>query len=195
MVFEGQDFYFYKNLPIRWVRIVGLVVSIDDFAGRRVFTIDDSSGYCIEAIATYTVAPKTDPTRAGDSNSLHQGHADPEPSSVEPPVPKSEAASPPYPDIDVGLVVDIKGRLTKFREMLQIKIEKMSHLRSTAQEVALWEKRAKFRREVLVVEWTLQDRDIRRCRKEAEQYEEAAVSKQQRIQAAVERLALRHTTR
>ena len=171
------------------------MVSIEDFAGKRAFTIDDSSGYCIEAIVTYTAASKTDPTKASDPNSFPQGHANSNPPLVEPTGPNSEAASAPYPDIDVGVVVDIKGRLCQFRGEPQVKVEKMSHLRSTAQEVLLWEKRAKFRREVLDVVWTLRERDIRRCRKEAEKYEASIMSKQQRIQAAVERLALRHPGR
>lgn len=109
---------------------------------------------------------------------------------------------PPYPDIDVGAIVDVKGKLTIFREEMQIKIEKMVGLKSTEQEIALWEKRRKFRREVLEKPWVLRDKDIRRCRREAERSEDALRSKEEaerdrkrRWKAAAERAAERATSR
>lgn len=32
--FEGQNIWFFGNHPIRWVRIIGLVVSFDEFEKR-----------------------------------------------------------------------------------------------------------------------------------------------------------------
>lgn len=36
--FEGQDVWFYSNHPIRWVRIVGVVVAYDDLENRYILT-------------------------------------------------------------------------------------------------------------------------------------------------------------
>ncbi|KAL6865849.1 hypothetical protein ACO1O0_001948 [Amphichorda felina] len=191
---SGQDFFFYKNLPIRWTRIVGIVVAIDDFAGRRVFTIDDSSGVCIKTITTYTPPPEPQ-NAAGASKDLAarvkatgQSHDQPA-KDVSDKQPVHKQQSLPYEEIDVGAVVDVKGKLTTFRNEVQIKIEKMVCLKSTAQEVTLWEKRARFRRDVLDPPWVLRDKDVRRCRKEAERSEEETERKRRRIKAAVERAA------
>lgn len=85
----------------------------------------------------------------------------------------------PYVDIDVGTVVDVKGGLSTFREERQINVEKMVIVKSTAQEVVLWEKRTKFHREILDVPWVLRDKDIRHCRREAERSE--AKEEQKRV--------------
>lgn len=156
----GENFYFYRNLPVKWVRVVGVVVAIDEYAGRRIYTVDDSSGACIECMILLSAA----------------GNAGKE----------SAAQSPaPYEGIDVGSVVDVKGGLSTFREEKQITIEKMLALRSTEQEVALWEKRSRFRKDVLETPWILRNRDIRRCRKEAERSEEEAARKKKRLKVVM----------
>ncbi|KAF4463066.1 ob-fold nucleic acid [Fusarium albosuccineum] len=172
---RGENFYFYRNLPIKWVRIVGVVVAIDEFAGRRVYTVDDSSGACIECVVLISTPGE------GTDNAVMATES----------APKKVDANPlPSPallaDIDVGTVVDVKGSISTFREERQLNIEKMIALRSTAQEVALWEKRIKFQSEVLEQPWALRNRDIRRCRKEAERSEEEAERKQKRIKAMIE---------
>ncbi|OLN85333.1 Protein stn1 [Colletotrichum chlorophyti] len=151
--FEVQDFYFYKNLPIKWVRIVGIVVAVDNFPGRRVFTVDDSSGACIECVVTLKMPSST-------------AHASPHANGffgVNRPQPQ-----PPGDCVDVGVgtVVDIKGGLKMFHDEMQIKIEKVKSLKSTEQEVALWERRTQFRNEVLLQPWVLSAKQIRRCKKE-----------------------------
>ncbi|KAF7552810.1 hypothetical protein G7046_g7292 [Stylonectria norvegica] len=173
--FEGENFYFYKSLPIKWVRIVGAVVAIDEYAGRRIYTVDDSSGACIECMVTISPAPKKEDTTA-EGGKLRQKDAILNP----PPMPAV------YADIDVGSIVDVKGGLSIFRDEKQINMEKMTALRSTAQEVTLWEKRARFRTDVLEKPWVLRSRDIRRCRKEAERSEEEAERKKKRLKALVE---------
>ncbi|KPM35538.1 hypothetical protein AK830_g11043 [Neonectria ditissima] len=173
--FEGENFYFYKNLPIKWVRIVGVVVAIDEYAGRRIYTVDDSSGACIECTIG-APAPVREDAAKKDEKKPAKKVAD-----IDPP-----ATSTPYEDIRVGSVVDVKGGVSIFRDEKQINIEKMAALRSTAQEVALWEKRTKLRAEVLDKPWVLRRRDIRRCGQEAEQSEEKAERKRKRLKVMIE---------
>jgi endo-1,3(4)-beta-glucanase len=137
---------------------VGLIVAIDDFAGRRVFTIDDSSGACIEVLETLVDPPKPQEKPAGSVAGNTTGVA------PQPPAPKVSA----YPDIDVGQVVDVKGGLSEFRDERQIIIEKLVLVRSTMEEVILWEKRTKFRQDVLQTPWEISAKDLRKARKEAE---------------------------
>ncbi|QPC70014.1 hypothetical protein HYE68_000766 [Fusarium pseudograminearum] len=170
--FEGENFYFYGNLPIKWVRIVGLVVAIDEFTGRRVYTIDDSSGACIECTV------KMPMLSGGTGNTTTSGDAASNKANANPPLPTN-----PFPTIDVGCVVDIKGGLSSFRDERQLTIEKMLVVRSTQQEVALWEKRVRFQSEVLAKSWVLRKSEIRRCRHEAERSEEAAERRRKRMKA------------
>ncbi|EQB49480.1 OB-fold nucleic acid binding domain-containing protein [Colletotrichum gloeosporioides Cg-14] len=51
---------------------------------------------------------------------------------------------------------------------MQIKIDKVKVLRSTEQEIALWERRTHFRNQVLLEPWVLTDKQIRRCKREQE---------------------------
>ncbi|RGP70675.1 ob-fold nucleic acid [Fusarium longipes] len=170
--FEGENFYFYRNLPIKWVRIVGIVVAIDEFTGRRVYTIDDSSGVCIECTVAIPIFS------GGDGDTAATGGAAPKRAEANLPL-----STDPFPTIDVGCVVDVKGGLSTFRDERQLTIEKMVAVRSTQQEVALWEKRVRFQSEVLDKPWVLRKSEIRRCRHEAERSEEAAERKQRRMKA------------
>ncbi|KAF5972809.1 DnaJ like subfamily C member 9 [Fusarium bulbicola] len=181
--FEGENFYFFGNLPIKWVRIVGLVVAIDEFASRRVYTIDDSSGACIECTISIPISGE-------DDGRATTGDAAPKKADIDPP-----QTQDPFPNIDVGCVVDVKGGLSTFRDERQLTIEKMTKVPGTAQEVSLWEKRVKFKSEVLDKPWVLRSSEIRRCRKEAERSEEEAERKQKRIKAMAEPRASKQTSR
>jgi endo-1,3(4)-beta-glucanase len=141
------------------VRIIGVVVAIDDFANLRAYTIDDSSGACIEAIISVTARPKPAEGSATAGN---------ESTASGPPIGLTGPPPTPYDHIDVGCVVDVKGALSMFRDEKQIKVEKMLVVKGTNDEVKLWEKRARFREEVLGKPWMLEDKTIRRCRREAE---------------------------
>lgn len=144
----GQDVFFHLNHPVKWVRIAGIVVAIDDFGTRRIYTVDDSSGVCIECIVDI---PKPDPNiRLG---------------------PKEQPATGKLlvsDEVDVGTMVDIQGGLALFRGNKQIKIERATIIRSTEHEVRFWKKAQDFRLEVLDRPWKLTDKEVRRCRKEAE---------------------------
>ncbi|KAK1495380.1 DnaJ domain-containing protein [Colletotrichum tamarilloi] len=172
--YEVQNFYFYKNLPIKWARIIGIVVAVDDFPGRRIYTVDDSSGACIEC----TVATKTPPSDNSATNLDTNGWFTKRPQ----PQPPADCV-----DVDVGTVIDIKGGLAMFREEMQIRIEKVKILRSTEEEVALWEKRTRFRNEVLLPPWVLSERQIRKCKKEGMRDAESEERKRKRERRREER--------
>jgi hypothetical protein len=83
-------------------------------------------------------------------------------------------------EVDVGMVVDIKGSIKTFRDDKQINIEKIKRIRCTEEEVALWEKRTQFKTDVLEKSWTLSDKQIRKCRKEAERTGDTEKKKKKR---------------
>lgn len=158
----GQNVFFHLNHPVQWVRIAGIVVAVDEHPGRRIYTVDDSSGVCIECVVD---VPKPD---AGLSAALTAGKTDSNSTNK----PDSKANVTPRvtvpAEIDVGTIIDVKGGLALFRGHKQIKILKATVLRSTEQEVAFWEKIKQFREDVLNKPWELTGKEVRKCRKDEE---------------------------
>ncbi|PKS11473.1 hypothetical protein jhhlp_003237 [Lomentospora prolificans] len=146
---EFPGLHFYKQLPIKLVRIVGIIVAVDDQPRYRVYTVDDSSGVNIECVLYF----KGDPSRPTKSS---------EPSVSRLPIP------PEFTDFGVGCVVDVKGTISPFRHSRGFRIERMKHVPTTSAELLLWEKRHNFRADILDQPWCLSQQDILRCRKEAE---------------------------
>ncbi|KAH9884082.1 hypothetical protein F4778DRAFT_575172 [Xylariomycetidae sp. FL2044] len=163
--FEGQDVYFALNHPMRWVRIVGVVVAIDEYHGRRIYTVDDSTGMCIECSLAI---PK--PVVSGHQKDAVNNQA-------------TGATKDDFPvaptDIDIGIVVDVKGSITLFRNQKQIKIQKLQRIRSTDQEVHFWNKIRDFRKDVLSQPWVLDKKEVRRCKK-LQQVEEGTADRRKR---------------
>ena len=176
---EGENLFFYRNLPIRWVRVTGVVVAVEEFSGRIIYTIDDSSGQCIEAVRATKLLVKD-----GTANLPAKDAKD---ATVEPA--KEKLSSRPF---DVGDVVDVKGNLSIFRDETQINVEKMVTVKSTSQELLLWEKRAIFRRNVLAKPWHLNRHEVQRCRKEAQALEKEQERKNKRARERTERAVRRH---
>lgn len=178
-VFTGENFFFYRNLPIKWVRVVGVVVAIEQFFNRRLYTIDDSSGKNIVAVTTPPA-----PAKPKNESTVGAQRTDKDADAQE---------ADPYADVDVGMVMDVKGSVSLFRNEHQINIERMTVVKSTAQEVVLWEKRSRFRREVLDVPWVLRDKDVRRCRRDAERSEADAEKNKSKKQSKVKEAKSRST--
>ncbi|KAI0164193.1 hypothetical protein GGR57DRAFT_278519 [Xylariaceae sp. FL1272] len=171
--FQDIDVFFVLNHPVRWVRITGVVVAIDDYYGRRVYTIDDSTGHCIECTL---VVPK--PSKTTDLDQLTARNArlyerpgrpadvtkTTRPAETDRST-KDSTIPPPPSNVDIGSVVDVKGSIQLFRGQKQIKIQKLVRIHSTDQEVLFWDKIRAFRRDVLSEPWLLSDREVRKCRK------------------------------
>lgn len=144
----GQDdTFFHLNHPIRWVRVVGVVVAVDQYYGRRVYTIDDGSGACIECVTTVSTTKKP-----GEAAAVAAAAAE---------------AEDPYADIDVGLVVEARGGLALYRQQKQIQVTRLRRVASTAAEVAFWHKIRAFAADVLAHPWVVDARQRRRLEKEA----------------------------
>ncbi|KAK4134829.1 hypothetical protein BT67DRAFT_378601 [Trichocladium antarcticum] len=151
--FEGQDVYFHLNHPIKWVRASGVVIAVDEWEERSIYTLDDGSGATIQCVVN--VAPRGlpgDTTTTTTSNQYQYTR----------PLPVIDAP------IDVGHVLDIRGSVGTFRDTKNIRAEKIAHLGSTEQEVLFWEKVVLLRRDVLSQPWVLDQRTVRRCKREEE---------------------------
>ena len=149
------------------------MVAIDEYFGRRIYTVDDSSGVTIECVVKVPKAPlpPVPANGAGRASTKDDGTTDTaagrKTMTGTKETPTEKKVVPIDGDIDVGHVLDVKGGLKVFREMKQIEVEKIVHLRSTQQEVQFWNKITQLRREVLSKPWKVDAQERRRCRRQA----------------------------
>ena len=149
--FEGQNIYFHLNHPIRFVRLIGLIVDIELKAGKYLLlTLDDSSGACIE-VKTELRAVKEDDHAEYPSNTI----VDNVDCLVDWGLPSlsinKEAA-------DIGTVVKLKGTLDSFRNTRQVRLERAWIVRDTNEEAKAWAETASWHRDVLSKPWMLSAR-------------------------------------
>jgi len=160
----GQDIYFYLNHPIKWIRLTGVVVAIDDIAGRTIFTIDDSSGVNIEA--TCSLPAKDSLIGLSDDRKVTAKECETQECK------SNELAGPNehiITNIDVGSVVKIRGKIGIFRGRKQINLtgpKGITLLAETNEEVKCWNDVMEFKRTVLVQPWVVTGDEEKRCREE-----------------------------
>ena len=147
--FEGQQIYFHLNHPIRFVRIVGIVVDVEITKGGKhvLISLDDGSGSCIEAkTALREIKPDDDAQYPSNTlvDSLHVLITLGLPS-----LHVNNAA------IDIGTVVNAKGTLDSFRNVRQLKLEMIRVVKDTNEEARTWAKTARWKRDVLSQPWVL----------------------------------------
>lgn len=190
--------YHFDNHPVKWVRITGVVVAVDEFKGKRVFTVDDSSGMCIEctAIAPPPPPPQTENDKpsmpshlnqiaslmavrntgvinaAGDKK-MREGKekgmkAGAKGKDGRKVAPSVQCPAVPWDEVDVGTVVKVKGRVTNWWDTIQIEIIKIEVLGCTDQEVRCWNEVLAFKRDVLSKPWVVSQEEEERCRRERE---------------------------
>lgn len=172
--------YHHGNHPIKWVRLTGVVVAADEYSGRRVYTLDDSSGMCIECTAVAPAAAKSAvkvpvPRHLDQLNALSK--------IGEPVGPKTESAvkkrdkhwqpSTQDPDVpwellDVGMTVKVKGKVGEFRDVKQIEVIKIEIVNGLDAEVKCWNEMMRFGTDVLAKPWVVSEIGELQCRKEKE---------------------------
>lgn len=139
-------------------------MAIDLYRGWRVYTVDDSTGVCIECNVMVSTTGLTTDAAGSAVQNRHGGDSQTGPAQAT--TGAVALAADPYPDIDVGMVVDVKGNLRLFRDNKQIKIQKMQRVKSTDQEVQFWNKIKTFRKDVLSQPWVVDRRVLRKFEKE-----------------------------
>ena len=147
--FEGQDIYFYLNHPIRFVRLVGLVVQIDVVSEGKwtLLTLDDSSGANIEV--------KIEKRRriAGDDDEYPSNtYVD----NVHVLVNTGQATilvnSQP---LELGTVIGAQGTITAFRQSRQLNLKRIFRVKDTNEEATHWLRAANWKQQVLSKPWIL----------------------------------------
>lgn len=176
------------------MRITGVIVAVDEFPTRRIYTIDDSSGACIECtcpapapapvaaslslptsstlpghlpILTSTVAAVPAQNKGPRADTLQQQPKQRQQATPAPATPSTADPLVPWDELDVGVVVKIKGKPGQFRETKQIEIVKAEVMRATQQEVRCWDEVRAFRRDVLSVPWVVEPAEEERLKRKA----------------------------
>ncbi len=147
--FEGQHIYFHLNHPIRYVRLVGLVVDIVVTRGGKyvLITLDDSSGSCVEIKTECRIAKPAD-TAVYPSNTVID-NLDVVVNLGEPSVLVDGRS------LEIGSAVKVKGTIDAFRGTRQLSLARIWHVQSTSEEVKAWAETAQWRQEVLSHPWVL----------------------------------------
>ena len=155
---------------MKWVKIIGVVVAVDEFTGRRIYTVDDSSGACIDCSCIIPASAPTDlrggPAQSHKKDSVTKAAIKTDDTKTQ----EHGVDNPnvPYGVIDVGTVLKIKGRIGSFRDMMQIEVVTAVVVRLTEMEVKFWDEAMKFKKEVLENAWVLSDEKVEEMRKKDE---------------------------
>jgi hypothetical protein len=189
------DLWFYGNHMIKYVRLVGVVVAVDEFPTVWVYTLDDGSGVNIEAtcaapppkrlplpVTGNTNAPAPVVPAGKDNASGKDGKKDGEPKQI---------ISPDGLDltnIDVGSVVKMKGIVIVFREQMKIRLKAITVIRDTNTEVKCWNETVVFHREVLANPWVVTKKQERKCREDEDTEAKVKMEEERRKKIVVRKL-------
>lgn len=166
---------FYKNHPIQFVQVIGIVVSLEEYFEKFwLFTIDDSSGATIDVICQ---KPNKDKLAAQKYKSDTSEHEKEEDTDIQ------KLSDQVAADVDVGAMLQVKGTITLFQRnkqahqathfishvigakqeltpkqevpTRQITLQRLAVVHDTNKEIALIAARTKFYDVVLNKPWSL----------------------------------------
>ena len=183
--------YHYNNHPVKWVKVIGIVVAVDDWApgfgnaygstfGRKVYMVDDGSGVGVECSCIVLTPPSNvdvagaephknlnyekDKGKAKESVTVTGGNKD----GKETPPEGVGNPKVPWDDIDVGTVVKVKGRIGAFRKIKQVDVVRIEIIRGLDQEVKFWDEARVFKRDILDQVWVLDEKEVERLKRRSE---------------------------
>ncbi|KAF2237236.1 hypothetical protein EV356DRAFT_442330 [Viridothelium virens] len=153
--FQGQKLYFWVNHPIRFVRVVGPIVAIDDINPKyTILTLDDGSGATLGIkIIRRQLDDPNNPVDCPDNTEVAN-------LNVISSLGVSELALAGNL-LDIGTVVKVKGTLEEFRGVKQLELKRISIVKTTDEEVKAWNELAQFRKNILSEPWKLSNREIK----------------------------------
>ncbi|KAL8738637.1 MAG: hypothetical protein Q9181_000583 [Wetmoreana brouardii] len=164
----GQNLYFHLNHPIRWVRLVGVIVAFDAYPNRVVMTLDDSSGSTIEIFCRKETKDASAIDTTVDAYGAIKLNGDFKQPDDDLTCTTNEGYKVHLNGIDIGSVVKIKGGISEFRGEKQITLERIFLVRTTNEEGSAWTENAIFYRDILGKPWVVSEREQQQAKREAE---------------------------
>lgn len=147
--FEGQKVYFYANHPIKFVRVVGLLLEIEQIAEGKytLLTLDDGSGECI-------VVKIKRREQADDGNGPPPSNTEVDNVSVHVDLGLPMLFLEKKP-VELGSVVKVKGTIDTFRDVRQLELQRLFTVKDTNMEAKAWSEVAQWKRDILSRPWVL----------------------------------------
>jgi hypothetical protein len=153
----GQHIYFHLNHPIRFVRIVGVVVAIDDINVKyTVLTLDDGSGATIEMKIIRRVPGDLNSENAPSNTHVDNVNVISEFGVFEVIIGQER--------IEIGTVIKAKGTISEFRAIKQLEMKRVWTVSTTNEEAQAWAEAASFKQKVLSVPWRLTSAEHRKIK-------------------------------
>ncbi|KAI4135987.1 MAG: hypothetical protein LQ347_000164 [Umbilicaria vellea] len=178
--FEGQNIFFHRNHPIKWIRVVGVIVALDVYPTRWILIIDDSSGETLEVMCPRLIS--TDHSTTIDTVAVAEDfRIDTKSNTLGI---TATGLSIDLAGVDVGSIVKVKGGIGEFRGVRQMTLEKISTLHTTNDEAHAWSELSHFRATILNHPWVVSHEEQRSSLEEADgtrrRKEERLLRKQER---------------
>ena len=138
----GQNIYFHLNHPIRFVRVVGVVVAIDD-----INLMLSGAGATVE-LKIVRNSPEaqgakfpTSTTTISNVNVISQFGV--------------FEITVDHRSLDIGTVLKAKGTISEFRGVKQLELKRVQIVASTDEESQAWAETAAFKSTVLSIPWRI----------------------------------------
>ncbi|KAK3675864.1 hypothetical protein LTR78_004056 [Recurvomyces mirabilis] len=152
--FEGQNVFFYGNNPIQFVRVVGLLVDLEQRGRYTILSIDDSSGACVDVKIERRHVKAGDEAEYPTNTTIDNVHV-----KIELALPTLFLNAKP---VDMGTVLEVKGTVSVFRNTRQIDLARLFRVKDTNAEAAAWIKTAQWKMDALSQAWILSNEQRRR---------------------------------
>lgn len=154
----GQNVYFHKNHPIRYVYLCGLIQQIDLAPGAGaskyvLLSLDDGSGCVIEV----KIFRRQNP---GQNGEVFPSNTTVDNLDVQETWGGLASLLVDRKPVHVGSVLKVKGTISSFRQR-QIDLKRVFVVKDTNEEAAFWAGVAEHRRRVLSRPWALTEDDMR----------------------------------
>ncbi|KAL9117419.1 MAG: hypothetical protein Q9187_006044 [Circinaria calcarea] len=173
----GQNIYFYLNHPIKWIRLVGVIVAYEESRFRWIIIIDDSSGATIEVTCPRNPTPVDTGPHAITGDAIGENGSSRGSSTGTTITGNTIDMS----GIDLGNVVKVKGGIGEFRGERQITLERIKGLSTTAKflhlpgvmrdttdEAKAWAELSQFRKSILSKPWNISFAEETKLKEEAD---------------------------
>ncbi|KAF2720162.1 hypothetical protein K431DRAFT_271170, partial [Polychaeton citri CBS 116435] len=152
--FEGQHVFFHLNYPVRYVDLIGIIVSIESVGSGRytILQLDDSSGLLIEVKIALTLSGHD-----GVSAPISSVHSNTDVQNLRVNV-SMGVVKLVVSDIavEVGHLLRVKGEMDEFRGIRQILPKRVWVVKNTSEEVEFWRKMEAFKKDVMSSPWILE---------------------------------------
>ncbi|GJP91020.1 hypothetical protein CBS115989_2387 [Aspergillus niger] len=158
--FPDPKIYFYKNHPIQYISLLGLITSRTEFPTVTILTLDDSSGVTLDVVVQ-KATPNSTPSSTLPTSFTPTQH-------ISPTTSLALDISPYAP----GTFAHLKGTISTFRGVNQLQLERVFPVRDTNAEMRFLDQRSRFLVEVLDVPWRLGREEVERLRRELDMDEE-----------------------